>query len=318
LFIIFLWSQWHFIVRKGSLRTAIVPSSAPQCLLVFGAGFPKPGDRNCLLDLGASLYIQAMRKILVGAPLEGSYDAANPVEIKPYNDRARYYGQDWPPYGYTMIGLRRLDNFRCAIQEVNRRKIPGAIVELGVWRGGAMILASAIGKETKTQRDLYLFDCFGKIESYSKFQESKRDFLAVSVDQVKSYFDYFEVNGPHVHFEKGFFSQTLPNWKDREIEIAVLRVDGNFYDSYQDAFYYLYEKVPVGGIVILDDLSKKQRDVMRFWLDFKSEQGLPEDPVNIDGSSAWFRKEKAVSINWEFFRPPQDVNFLRNETVAKR
>ena len=32
--------------------------------------------------------------------------------------------------------------------------------------------------------------------------------------------------------------------------IAVLRVDGNFYDSYQDAMYYMYDFVSIGGIII--------------------------------------------------------------------
>lgn len=36
--------------------------------------------------------------------------------------------------------------------------------------------------------------------------------------------------------------------------IAVLRVDGNFYDSYQDAMYYMYDVVRIGGIMIFDDV----------------------------------------------------------------
>ena len=40
-----------------------------------------------------------------------------------------------PPYGFTMVGLTRLENFRAAINEVNRQGIPGDIMELGVWRG---------------------------------------------------------------------------------------------------------------------------------------------------------------------------------------
>jgi hypothetical protein len=38
-----------------------------------------------------------------------------------------------PPFGYTMIGKQRLKNFLAAINEVDRNKIPGAIIETGVW-----------------------------------------------------------------------------------------------------------------------------------------------------------------------------------------
>jgi len=81
--------------------------------------------------------------------------------------------------------------------------------------------------------------------------------------------------------------------------------------------YNLYEKVPVGGIVIFDDLSKRQKAVKRFWEDFKADQALPEEPINIDGSSAWFRKEKDVKIDWKYFRPPQDVNLPPNTTISE-
>jgi hypothetical protein len=53
------------------------------------------------------------------------------------------------------------------------------------------------------------------------------------VEDVKGNFDIFGLNGPNVHFVKGLFKDTIPTWK-KGTPIAVLRVDGNFYDSYQD------------------------------------------------------------------------------------
>ena len=90
----------------------------------------------------------------------------------------------------------------------------------------------------------------------------------------------------------------------------MLRIDGNFYDSYQDAFYYLYDLIPVGGIIILDDANKFHPAVLRFWSDFKKEQKLPEDlvPIPNDSLGMWFRKEKLIEIDFKYFRPPQDAN----------
>jgi O-methyltransferase len=170
----------------------------------------------------------------------------------------RSLGTDHPAFAYTMVGKLRLRNFRCAIDEVNRNGIQGSIVELGVWRGGAMMLASAMGKVSGIQRNLYLFDAFQVIGAYTSGGVNRNEalarFLDTSVDDVKFSFEYYDLGSPHVHYEKGLFKDTLPLWKDKYISIAVLRIDGIFYDSYQDAMYFLYEKVPVGGIIIFDDV----------------------------------------------------------------
>jgi hypothetical protein len=265
--------------------------------------------KQCLIDEGASPYIDILSKLLVGVPLGGS--GSDIQNLQKYDEEARSLGDDHPAFSYTMVGKLRLHNLRCAINEVNRNNIQGSIVELGVWRGGVMMLASAMGKESGIPRDIYLLDAFDAIGAYTSGGKYRNqalvNYLTTSVDEVQKSFEYFDLGGPHVHYEKGLFKDTLPLWKDRSVPIAILRVDGNFYDSYQDAMYYLYEKVPVGGIVIFDDVYSSS-DVKRFWRDFKKEQGLPEDLTRIDKCSAWFRKESAVKLNWDYFREPQDVN----------
>ena len=199
-----------------------------------------------------------------------------------------------------------MENFRAAINEVNRNKIYGCIMELGVWRGGAMILAAALQKEAQISRNLYLFDAFGELPN-DGYGES-RDYLAVDINTVIDAFKTFGVfENDRVHFVKGVFENTTLEWQNRSDSIAVLRVDGNFYDSYQDAMYAMYENVPVGGIVIFDDIMSHP-SVMRFWKDFKKDQDLPEDLVQIDDHSAWFRKIKAFKVDLSKKHKGQDVN----------
>ena len=71
--------------------------------------------------------------------------------------------------------------------------------------------------------------------------------------------------------------------------------------------YHLYDYVPVGEFVIFDDIMSHPA-VMRFWLDFKKDQKIPETLTQIDMHSAYFRKVKAVQIDLSLARPPQDVN----------
>ena len=65
------------------------------------------------------------------------------------------------------------------------------------------------------------------------------------------------------------------------MKLAVLRVDGNFHDSYQDALYYLYGFVPVGGFVIFDDVFS-HKGAMQAWNEFNKDHGLPEELTRID------------------------------------
>ena len=74
------------------------------------------------------------------------------------------------------------------------------------------------------------------------------------LEKVQGAFETFGLNNDNIHYVKGLFSDTVKEWVDRKDPIAVLRVDGNFYASYQDVLYAVYENVPVGGIVIFDDL----------------------------------------------------------------
>ena len=205
-----------------------------------------------------------------------------------------------------MVGSTRLDNFRAAIEEVDRTGISGCIVELGVWRGGAMVLAAAVTEESENKRDLHLYDAFESIPGYHKAQ----NFLSVSVEDVRNAFHLFDVMRENIYFHKGLFKDTVPAW-NKTNAIAVLRIDGNFYDSYQDALYYMYESVPVGGIVIFDDIFSHE-SVKRCWSDFKTDHGLTEDLNRIDVHAAWFRKEIDVKIDMSRMRAPKDANIEKD------
>lgn len=277
---------------------------------------PSPHDtRRCLLWTEPSPYLDIVCKAVLGFPRFGKCGPGGQActKIEPYNVRERKYGNDWPPTGFTMVGRERLENFRSAIEEVNRNKIPGAIVEMGVWRGGAMIMAAAVQEEYERNggtiaRRLFLFDAFDEIPKDAYGEESS--YLFNTQKDVMDAFESFGLNNTNVYYKKGLFRDTVPTIQSDHLlseGIAVLRVDGNFYDSYQDALYYGFEKVPVGGIVIFDDVMSHPA-VMKAWIDFKEDQGLSEDLNRIDTHSAWFRKESDVKINMNKMKPSQDIN----------
>ena len=88
-----------------------------------------------------------------------------------------------------------------------------------------------------------------KLQKLSDY--SDRDYLAVSLDQVKANFARFGLLDDQVMFLKGWFHDTLPT---APIErISLLRLDGDLYESTMDALTNLGHKVSPGGYVIVDD-----------------------------------------------------------------
>ena len=107
-----------------------------------------------------------------------------------------------------------------SIAEVVEKDIPGDIIELGVWRGGAMLTAASFLAGTQSKRHLYLFDAFETISGYAD-----SDFLSVKQEQVVRSFEYFGLLSERVHFHPGLFKDTVPKFNSSR-SIAVLRVDG--------------------------------------------------------------------------------------------
>jgi len=62
---------------------------------------------------------------------------------------------------YTMTGPERIVALCRAVEDVERRRVAGAIVECGVWRGGSMMTAAlSLLRLRAAPRELYLFDTF--------------------------------------------------------------------------------------------------------------------------------------------------------------
>lgn len=153
-----------------------------------------------------------------------------------------------------MVGHRRLRNVKELLSDVIANNVPGDFIELGIWRGGTCLYAKAL-MDTHTQgqkRSVYLFDVFEPMPGYG----SASPYLGVSESAVRHNFDKYRLMDDRVKVVKGLFKDSVPKFAadNPYIRIAVLRLDSNFYDSHQDCFYYLYEKLQVGGYLIMDDV----------------------------------------------------------------
>ena len=210
------------------------------------------------------------------------------VRTVTFDPKNRENGLDWPMFGFTMTGRRRMDALHKCIENVLENDIPGDLIETGVWRGGSVILMRAVLNAHNDQnRVVWCADSFEgmpvpkdsdtRVSSFADF--SDREYLAVSLDQVKSNFDKFGLLDDRVRFLKGWFSDTLP---DAPIQsISLLRLDGDLYASTRDALVNLYHKVSPGGFVIVDDYNS-WGGCQAAINDFRKERGITEPLVEID------------------------------------
>jgi hypothetical protein len=111
--------------------------------------------------------------------------------------------------------------------------------------------------------------------------------LAVGLDDVIELFDRYELLDDKVNFIKGWFKDTLT--KAPIEKLAVLRLDGDLYESTMDALNPLYDKVSPGGFIIVDDYlaflpCKLAID------EFRLTHNINDKIIHIDTQSIFWRK----------------------------
>lgn len=238
------------------------------------------------------------RRLLV-APLQRAARSQGMelVRRRPVDHARRSAGLDWPPDAETMIGLRRLESLQQLIRTVIDERVPGDILEAGVWRGGASIFArAALEAYGDGERVVWLADSFRGLPRPSLEEDAgdehwKHDVLAVPLEQVKRNFERYGLLDERVRFLVGWFGETLPAAPiDR---LAILRLDGDMYESTMDGLV-LYDKVSPRGFVIIDDFGSVPA-CARAVEDFRERHAIGAPLRRIDDGSVYWRKDGAPS-----------------------
>lgn len=165
-------------------------------------------------------------------------------------------GLIFPKQAHTMIGLKRLDHLQYCIEEIIQQKIPGDLLEAGVWRGGACIFMRAVLKAYGIHdRRVWVADSFAGFRDEDLLQEGldpvQTNYHSVSLEKVKAHFQAYDLLDEQVQFLPGYFDQTLPQAPVQEL--ALLRLDADFYAPTWQVLTHLYPRVVPGGFVIVDD-----------------------------------------------------------------
>ena len=205
-------------------------------------------------------------------------------------------GRIWPVQACSMIGLKRMDNLAACVESVLRENVPGDLIETGVWRGGACILMKGVlSVNGVCDRKVFVADSFRGLpepnaaaypadagDRHHRFSS----YLGVSRDKVEENFKRFDLLDSQVVFLEGWFKDTLPHLPSQQL--AVLRLDGDMYESTMDALRHLYPKLSPGGFCIIDDYHLE--GCRRAVDDYRKENGIAEPMQDIDGFGGLWKK----------------------------
>jgi O-methyltransferase len=198
-------------------------------------------------------------------------------------------------FSHTMVGRKRLDNIQNCLARIKKDKVPGDVAETGVWRGGASIFMkgclSAWGME---DRKVWVADSFEGLPVPSRAEDAGYDFsatkvpiLAISLEDVQENFRRYDLLDDKVKFLKGWFRDTLHVAPISQL--ALLRLDGDLYESTMDGLKALYEKVSPGGFIIVDDFNDFE-PCRRAVVEFREQHGITDPIELIDWAGAFWRK----------------------------
>jgi len=196
---------------------------------------------------------------------------------------------------HTMVGKKRLDNIRYCIETVLADEIPGDFLEAGVWRGGACIfMRGVLAAYGIADRTVWAADSFAGVPPPTHPQDDGIDLsagilpvLAVRLEEVQALFKRYDLLDAQVRFLKGWFKDTLAVAPIKSL--AMLRLDGDLYESTMDTLVPLYDKVSTGGFVIVDDYYSCL-PCGRAIDEFRAARGISTPLQKIDEQSVFWRK----------------------------
>tara|TARA_R110002049_G_scaffold175756_2_gene343053 strand:+ start:274 stop:963 length:690 start_codon:yes stop_codon:yes gene_type:complete len=160
---------------------------------------------------------------------------------------------------FTMTPIRTFADNLLLAESV--REVKGCVVECGVWRGG---MSAGIAATLGADRAYYLYDSFEGLPDPQEELDGQKAIAWTKATDSKDYFDNCSASpdfaeramnlagATHFRLIQGWFENTLPTQAPDE-PIALLRIDGDWYDSTMVCLENLFEKVVPGGLIIMDD-----------------------------------------------------------------
>jgi hypothetical protein len=253
----------------------------------------------------ATLYLDLLKRVLTGTLFRVEPDADAPGQMAFVRDFISHYIEG---EAVSMLPLARFHNLEACIRTVLTENIPGDFIETGVWRGGACIfMRAALEILGDHRRAVWVADSFQGLPTpdAEKFpaearahagavMAAKYKHFAVDRAHVEANFRAFGMLDQRVRFLEGWFRDTLPAAPIGEL--AILRLDGDYYESTMDALTSLWDRLVPGGFVIIDDYGEESWTYCRQAVEaFRAERRITTPLRRVDSRCWFWRKERACA-----------------------
>jgi hypothetical protein len=222
-------------------------------------------------------------------------DLADPAFLRRY----------WRVAPHTVVRWRKLRHLDRLASEIVRAGPPGAFVECGVGRGGCAALMALHAALDVHGRVTWLFDSFEGLPEPSEADGAAAIAYAGGraggalrpigrcvgpLAEVAAFlFGELGLDEARVRLVPGWFQETLPATRAAIGPIALLRLDGDWYDSTRTCLEQLYDQVVPGGRVVIDDYGDWE-GCRRATDEFLAARGLAPALLPIDRGGRWFVK----------------------------
>jgi O-methyltransferase len=168
---------------------------------------------------------------------------------------------------YTLTSVERVAALCAGIDYIVQNAIPGPIVECGLWKGGSLMAAALrLLDHRDTGRDLIGFDTFGGMTRPTEADVSFKGRPELErwrpsppsppgsgqhPDDIRALLKSTGWPASHIRLVVGPVEETVP--ADAPDQIALLRLDTDWYESTRHELEHLYPRLLVGGVLIIDD-----------------------------------------------------------------
>lgn len=194
---------------------------------------------------------------------------ALPVDVDPADGEIVELTTD-----YTMTSRDKRFALVAAVRHIARTNVPGDVVECGVWRGGSVhVVARTLDAEGVHDRDIHLFDTFEGMTEPTEEDVQIRDgrtaselletstktkwiWAIASLEDVQEGLRTLPYPYERFHFVQGPVEETVPDQAPEQI--ALLRLDTDWYASTKHELDHLYDRLVPGGVLIIDDYGSWQ------------------------------------------------------------
>ena len=225
----------------------------------------------------------------------------------------------------SILARRQLDN-----------DIGGDFLEAGVYRGGmTVLLRGVLASRNDKSRVVYAADSYSGIPEFMEldtdtnlFSEHGEDVKVVWPNRFEAGEKELKKNLRRVglydsstRIVKGYFNETFAAGgeldrmaaKDedgRPLQLSLVRLDSDAYDSIMDSLTLLWERISVGGVIIVDDfhIPAVRRAVLEFRLSVGSEAAGPVMPISNDRITVCNMSANLPRVN--------DITWCRPDRVA--